>query len=191
MDPYVYPGTNVLRNLRDIRDPEQLDRFEAIATARRLAELGCEPIGNTFDAIHLRAIHRYIFQDVYAWAGEIRTVEIAKPSALFALKQHIVTALDKTFGDLAKEHQLAELELAEFCSRAAYYLGEINAIHPFREGNGRAQREFIRQLSVHNGYDLDWTKVTRQQMMEASRESFRASCEGLERILRAAIERNE
>ena len=76
MDPYVYPGTSVLRNLRDIRDPEQLSKAEAIATTNRIAELRGETKLGKFDTQHLQSIHRYIFQDIYAWAGEFRTVNI-------------------------------------------------------------------------------------------------------------------
>ena len=83
-DPYTYPGTDVLRNLRDIRDPHLLAGFEAESTARRIAELIRTPISGRFDANHLRTIHKYIFQDVYSWAGEFRTVNISKGRHLFA-----------------------------------------------------------------------------------------------------------
>jgi cell filamentation protein len=72
MDPYVYPGTSVLRNLRDLRGPKDLADFEADATGRRLKELSSKPIGGSFDAKHLKAVHGHIFQDVYAWAGQFR-----------------------------------------------------------------------------------------------------------------------
>ena len=78
MDPYVYPETNVLRNLRDIRDAGQLNKFEAIATTRRTIELEHEPIQGQFDARHLQAVHHHIFQDVFEWAGAFRTVNISK-----------------------------------------------------------------------------------------------------------------
>ena len=97
MDPYVYPETNVLRNLRDIRDAGQLGKFEAIATTRRTVELEQEPIQGRFDVPHLRAIHRHIFQDVYEWAGDFRTVNISKSGDPCAFCEHIVSGLDKTF----------------------------------------------------------------------------------------------
>lgn len=82
-DPYTYTGTDVLRNLLDIRDRNQLAAFEANATAGRLIELDATPVGGGFDLPHLKSIHRYIFQDVYAWAGEFRTVNISKSGHLF------------------------------------------------------------------------------------------------------------
>ena len=85
MDPYLYPGTNVLKNLRDIRNPGTLACFEAEATTRRIVELIHSPAQGQFDTAHLRAIHRRIFQDVYEWAGQFRTVYISKDGHLFGL----------------------------------------------------------------------------------------------------------
>ena len=96
MDPYVYPGTSVLRNLRDFRDAGVLSEFEAEATARRLRQLEHKPLSGAFDSLHLQAIHRHIFQDVFEWAGDFRTVSISKSGDPFASPQHIVSSLDKT-----------------------------------------------------------------------------------------------
>ncbi len=172
MDPYVYPETNVLRNLRDIRDAGQLSKFEAIATTRRTIELEHEPIQGRFDARHLQAIHHHIFQDVYEWAGDFRTVNISKSGDPFAFCEHIVSSLDETFAELKRELHLVDSDPDRFALRGAYYLGEINAVHPFREGNGRAQREFIRELSLHNGLMIDWRQVSREEMIEAPAAAF-------------------
>jgi cell filamentation protein len=69
-DPYLYPGTNVLKNLRGLTDPEQLGRFEARRTHQRIAELIDNPVVGGLDLPHLKMIHRYIFQNVYEWAGQ-------------------------------------------------------------------------------------------------------------------------
>ncbi|MES1258464.1 MAG: Fic family protein [Acidobacteriota bacterium] len=188
MDPYVYPETTVLRNLRDIRDAEQLSKFEAIATTRRTVELEHEPIPGRFDARHLQAIHHHIFQDVFEWAGDFRTVAISKSGDPFAFPQYIVSSLDNTFGELKREWHLAGSDLEHFAVRGAYYLGEINAIHPFREGNGRTQREFIRELGLQSGLMLDWSQVSREEMIEASRRSLRVDNAGLERVLKKALD---
>jgi cell filamentation protein len=119
MDPYVYPETNVLRNLRDIRDAGQLNRFEAIATTRRAVELGHQPIAGAFDSRHLQAIHRHIFQDVYEWAGDFRTVTISKSGDPFAFPQHIGSSLDKTCEELKGEGNLTGSDLERFASRSA------------------------------------------------------------------------
>lgn len=188
MDPYVHPGTSVLRNLRDIRNPERLSEFEAQATNFRIRQLEHKALVGSFDTLHLRAVHHHIFRDVYTWAGEFRTVDISKGGQLFGLKQHIVPFLEKTFAELQKEHYLAGADSKGFANRGAHYLGEINAIHPFRDGNGRTQREFIRQLAVRNGYALDWSRMSQDQMIEASRQSLKAGNAGLEKLLRNALE---
>ena len=137
MDPYVYPGTDVLQNLRDLRDPVELREYETDATKLRIAQLKSKLIPGILDAAHLRAIHRHIFQDVYGWAGNFRTVEIG-----FAFVPYIESSLAQLAAELRKEHYLAGMELPQFAKRASYHLGQLNAIHPFREGNGRAQNEF-------------------------------------------------
>jgi cell filamentation protein len=188
MDPYVYPETDVLRNLRGIRDAGQLDRFEAIATTRRIVELEHEPIQGRFDARHFRAIHRHIFQDVYEWAGEFRTVSISKSGDPFAFPQHIVSNLDRICEELQRERHLAGSDVERFARRGAYYLGEINAIHPFRDGNGRTQREFIRELGLRNGFIINWMQISREEMIEASLRSLRIDNTELERVFRRALD---
>ena len=185
MDPYVYPETNVLRNLRDIRDPDRLSKFEMDMTTRRVAELQQEPIVGRFDSQHIKTIHRHIFQDVYAWAGEFRTVDISRSGQFpFAFSQQIIPSVDRITGELGNERHLEGLPPPKFCNWAAHYMGELNAIHPFRDGNGRMQREFIRQLAERNGYAIDWTRISRDQMTEASKLSFqRGDNSGLEKVL--------
>lgn len=189
MDPYVYPGTRVLRNLRDIRDFGDLAEFEADVTSLRLKELESQPLGGAFDAKHLREIHRYIFQDVYAWAGEFRTVNIAKPGEFyFALAPPIEPSLGTLFGQLQQENLLHGLNAQAFAERAGHYLGEINAIHPFRDGNGRTQREFVRELASGNSFVLNWSGISAEQMRDASRISFqRGDSSGLAGLIHEAI----
>jgi cell filamentation protein len=189
-DPYVYPGTSTLKNLRDIRDPEELRAFEARASFTRLTELQVRPIEGNFDRAHLQAIHKHIFQDVYAWAGKPReNVDIAKPgSPFFALSQFIVPSLDEVFAKLRAEQYLRGLDADAFALRAGYYLGEINAVHPFREGNGRAQQEFIRELGERSGHRIEWSRVSREMMYHTSELSFRGGdSSGLAAVISAAI----
>jgi cell filamentation protein len=173
-DPYTYPGTDVLRNILDIRDLQQLAAFEANATTARLIELDASPIEGRVDIAHLQAIHRHIFQDVYPWAGEFRTVNISKGGHLFGVTAFVEPALKDVLRKLPAEHYLKGSDPRTFAMRAGYYMGEINAIHPFRDGNGRAQRELIRELAAQVGFVIDWSRVTREQMMAASLGSFKS-----------------
>lgn len=167
----------------------ELQRRETPLALRRLLELQQQAVSGGFDAAHLRAIHRHIFQDVYAWAGELRSVKIAKPNALFPPPEHLRPALDTLFAELARENVLKGLDRGAWAGRAAYYFGEINAIHPFREGNGRTQREFIRQLAAVGGHSLIWKHTSPEEMIDASQRSFlRKDYGGLEVILRDSLE---
>jgi cell filamentation protein len=170
-DPYLYPGTNVLKNLRSLTDPELLQRFEARQTHRRIAELIDTPVPGEFDVAHLKAIHRYIFQGVYEWAGEFRTVNISKDGHPFGLATFLEPALQQILAKLATENHLIGLRAETFAERAAYFLSELNAAHPFREGNGRTQREFIRELGLKAGHSIDWRATTAEEMTEASQVS--------------------
>ena len=130
MDPYVYPGTSVLRNLRDLRDPKNLAEFEADATGRRLKELRSKPIGGSFDAKHLKAVHGHIFQDVYAWAGQFRTVNIARSGQFyFAFANQIDPSVNKLLEQLRHENRLKGLNAKAFTLRAGYYLGAMQSTH--------------------------------------------------------------
>jgi cell filamentation protein len=186
-DPYTYPGTDVLRNIPDIHDSQRLAAFEANATTARLAELDAAPLKGRFDVAHLKAIHKFIFQDVYSWAGEFRTVNVSKGGSLFGAAAFVEPALAAILLKLPAERYLKEADLTSFARRAGFYLGEINAVHPFREGNGRAQREFIRELGIEAGFMIDWSRINRRQMMAASRESFSTGdSSGLAALIRAS-----
>jgi cell filamentation protein len=171
-DPYLYADPSILRNLADIHDENGLNKFESDHFFARLLDLQESPISGSFDSEHLRQIHHFLFQDVYAWAGEFRTVPIAKGDSFFARPEHIGSELQKLFHRLAAEQCLRGNDSKVFCQRAAYYLGEINALHPFREGNGRAQREFIRELALEAGFEVSWDLVTKDEMFAASVASF-------------------
>jgi cell filamentation protein len=109
-DPYLYPGTSVLKNLLGLTNPELLERFEARRTHRRIAELIDNPLSGGFDPAHLKAIHRYIFQDVYEWAGQFRTVNISKGGHLFGLANFLEPSLQQILTKLAAENYLVKLD---------------------------------------------------------------------------------
>ncbi|MFD1017910.1 Fic/DOC family protein [Thalassobacillus hwangdonensis] len=168
---YCYPGTDVLINLFDIKDPKDLELMEVAYTARRLLTLQNGPVKGAFDLEHLQAIHRYIFRDIFPFAGEIRTENIGKGTFSFANARFIVPEANRIFKELKEENYLDGLLRTDFAKRAAYYMAEINVLHPFREGNGRAQREFIRCMAGRSGYRLDWNLVDNETKMTASVQS--------------------
>ncbi len=182
VDPYVDPDTDVLHNRLGLADAGALERAEADFTNARALELVDSPIGGAFDFDHLRGVHRHLFQDVYEWAGEPRTVAIAK-SDLFCLSEHIEAYAADVFGGLAAEGHLVGLGRREFIESAAHHFANVNALHPFRDGNGRCQRAFFSELANHAGWDLAWERLDRTRNDRASRAAMR----GDERELIAAI----
>lgn len=188
-DPYSYPGSNTLRNKPGIRDADTLARFEHEATADRIAELRQNPIKGKFDLSHLQEIHRQTFQDVYDWAGQLRTTQLAKGGSLFAQPQFIESEAARLSKELASENHLKGLEKPEFVGRLAHYHAEFNALHPFREGNGRATREFVGQLAREAGYELDQSKIdnSKDQWNKAARASFAGDLEPVKKIFDEAV----
>lgn len=184
---YCYPDSDVLINKLNIHDTDKLLEAERKLTMLRLLDLLDKPIAGKFDFKHLQNIHKYIFQDVYPWAGKIRSVDIAK-SNMFCKVQFIKTQADEIFGELKNDCYLEGLPKEKFVKKAAYYFSEINALHPFREGNGRTQREFIRQLAYQSGYILHFSAISEQEMMQASIDSFVCNYKKMENLFSKIIE---
>lgn len=173
IDPYVYPESNVLKNLAGIENHDRLQQFEAISTVHRISELYFHPIAGVLDLTHLQRIHRNIFQDVFSWAGEFRTVDIRKEGEFwFCRHEFIEQSLIALLNKLKDENHLQGTTPQQFGASAGYYMNELNTVHPFREGNGRVQREFIRDLGLNAGLQVDWTRVTREEMYTASIVGF-------------------
>ena len=171
-DVYCIPGTAVLKNKAGITDQDQLDEYEGDFTAIRLLELTQNPVEGSFDLTHLCKIHQYLFQDVYEWAGEVRSVDIIRGESRFCNVRHIQSYSNTVFSAIATEKYFVNLEPKVFSNRLAHYLSEINAIHPFREGNGRVQRLFISQLAEHAGYFLDYSALDQAELYPVMQESF-------------------
>ena len=188
-DPYLDPASHVLRNLGGYAAAAALEAFENEVTQNRTVELAFHPIVGHYDLDHLCAIHRHIFQDVYDWAGELRTVSIQKGGELFALAPHLEVAGDALFKDLAAEHFLHGLDRGDFVRRVAFYLSEINALHPFREGNGRAQRAFLTQLANDAGWPIDWETISEPDNITASIAGHRGDLGPWEQLLNNAVTR--
>jgi cell filamentation protein len=183
-DPYFDPLSGVLKNRLDIADGAILEQTEAALVAARSFELSRLPLKGGFDLVHLQAIHRRLFGDVYEWAGQLRTIDISKGGSRFAHYAQIETAAAGIFARLAKENHLAGLGPDTFSARAAYYLGELNALHPFREGNGRAQREFISHLAQAQGYYIAWEDAGAAELLAATVKSFHGDIAELAGLIR-------
>ena len=185
-DPYSDPVTGVLYNRLGLRSAAALEAAEREITHAALILLDESPVSPSYDLPHLREIHRRIFGDIYEWAGQIRTVAIAK-GAVFCLPQYVESSAAVIFRELHDEECLRGLRHDMFVGRLAYYLGEVNALHPFREGNGRAQRAFFRQLARDAGFTLAWQHLDPVRNVEASAAIMRGDPEPMREMLRALI----
>jgi len=175
-DPYAYPGTSVLQNRLDIRDAGILEAFEVeIFTLRAEEPL---PHGK-FDPAHYCSIHHHLFQDVYEWAGQYRTVRTSKGGNAFCYPEHIPAQMGGLFRSIRGGEAFAEKSRSEFLREAARFLGEMNAIHPFREGNGRAQLAFLGLIGTKAGHTFAFERIDRNAFLQAMIESFLGTFEGL------------
>lgn len=157
---YFWPGTTVLANKLGITDPDTLKVKEAARTTRREQELraGTVDLPRTFDADHLKALHKHLFQDVYEWAGQYREVNMSKDGVAFAARVDIDTYLSHV-ATIAAEVLWNDLDAPDLAEQAARVYSTLNHAHPFREGNGRAGKLFVSQLVEPAGYDFDYNAI--------------------------------
>ena len=187
-DPYCYPGTTVLKNKLELKTQRELDAFEAEISAQRAEEP--LPAGRLTYSQY-RAIHRHLFQDVYDWAGKIRTVRISKGGSMFCYPESIDREMSKLFGTLAGQKQFKGTTPGEFVSRAAHFLAELNAIHPFREGNGRTQLTFLTLLAETAGHPLAMDRLDPDQVLQATIDSFGGDERPLAALIGELVEKQD
>lgn len=160
-----YEGTACLINKFDIREESRLMNIEAAITFAKASELEKNGLSGNFDFEHYLSIHKYLFEDIYDWAGEIRKVEMSKKGTRFAKVNEIENLCKNCFERLKDSNFLLGLNFDDFVESIVDFYCVINIIHPFREGNGRVQRIFISQLIRYNGYDIDFSKIDKDELM--------------------------
>jgi len=176
-DPFLHPGTDVLRNVPGLRDAEQLAAFETAKTAHRIYELERKPVVGSFDTTHLKAIHQRVFQDVFPWAGQFRTTTVGKaervgqPPTWFTPPHLLEHEAQRILDSLQRSNLLRRIQPIEFARKVARLLAEINVLHPFREGNGRTQRLFVEAFANQAGHHLHFDVVSGERMVQASIEA--------------------
>lgn len=172
VDPYVDPATGILKNLVGARTQAELDAIESDLVPIREVRLRARPPKPTRDLTELRAIHRTLFEPIYGWAGELRTVDIRKNiegGEYFVPVSMIERSAHFTFTELAEDDHLKGMSRDRFIERLAHHYDQLNYVHPFREGNGRTQRAFWNSVALAAGRELDWTSATGEVNDAASR----------------------
>ena len=170
-DKFHYLGTETLRNKLGLRDPHRLELAERYLSAIR-AKQGPPGDARRVEVDGLKAIHRHLFQDVHDWAGKFRTYTTGRGAAPFATPENIRPWLEKQFAELRDENGLKGMEANRFAARAAHYVNEINAAHPFLEGNGRVQRAWLRNLADRAGHHVRLRSEDRERWYEVSKIGF-------------------
>ena len=187
---YCYEGTNVLINNFNIHDNKKLQEVERKIVLAKLFELRKNKQIGQFDKKHLVSIHKFLFEDIYPFAGKFRTENIAKGYFSFAEWEYIESELDNLLNKLKEKKFLKDENFDDFVNDICYFMSELNVLHPFREGNGRAIREFIRELAYVNGYLLDFSDVDADDILQASMKSV-VDDSDLKKILRLCLKKIE
>lgn len=190
---YCYPHTEVMKNKLGIED--DVDKLESVINGITMGEIAkIEKNGGVqgaYDFEHYLSIHREIFGSIFDWAGEIRTVDISKEdSSMFCHHNFIFGYAKDVFRGLNVD-KLKTMTKDEFAMEIATLFGDLNALHPFREGNGRTERVFLRQLARECGYDLDFTKIPREQYITASKESLLCNYTSSFEMFKMVLAKNE
>lgn len=153
-----YDGTTCLINKLGIRDDKVLERVEAEITFAKSVLLERNSVIGNFDFEHFKEIHKFLFSDLYDFAGQIRTVDISKKRTRFLSAGQIEQTAEKLFSKVASG-VLDDLPFDEFVKEIAILYNEVNFLHPFREGNGRTQRIYFTQLIRKYGYDINFSDI--------------------------------
>lgn len=162
-----YEGTACLVNKLGIRDEVLLMQTESAYTLARASYLELHPLIGGFDLPHYQSIHRFLFSDLYEWAGELRQVDLSKKGTVFVPAADIERCANAYFLR-ASQIDFSALGRREVAAELADLYSTLNMIHPFREGNGRVQRIFFRQWASHLGFDIDFTDIDTDRFMVAT-----------------------
>ena len=182
MDSYFTPADEILENKLNIHDPAKLAEAESRITAVRNAEiLAASPLAPlTFQ--YLRDIHRHLFSEIYAFAGKVRTVDVVKGDSVFCYVQFIDEEQQRIFSQLQQNFFSTPLARDAFVHHIAEHASNLNALHPFREGNGRAIRCFLTILAQRLGYAIHYHEVEKEALLHADIAAFRGDITLLEGV---------
>jgi len=182
-----YEGTTCLINKFGIKDEKKLSQMETLITTAKCKELEVNPIDGDFGFEHYKAIHKYIFEDLYDWAGLVRTASISKKGTVFTLPESIEPLADRIFTGLQKENCYIGYDNDQYIESIVDFYCRTNMLHPFREGNGRTQRVFLTQLIRHSGHDINFSTIDTDELMIATIQSANGIVDYLKNLFRESI----
>jgi cell filamentation protein len=189
-DAYLWPDGSCLRNKLGIRDASELLQAEAEWAAFRDAQLAVRPLAGKYNLAHLQRFHKRLFGDVYDWAGDLRTVEMSKGYSVFARSSVLHSAGSELLDSIYNSRGMfIGLRSESFLEEITEILDGLNHLHPFREGNGRTQRAFLRQLAAGAGYSIDWSLLEPAENEDACMQAMRGHMTPLRSMLRGLVQR--
>ena len=184
---YTYKNSSVLKNKLNITTEEKLKEYETKMVALKLASIDKADFKRTYDEEHLKAIHNYLFEDVYDFAGQYRLENITKDNFIFSQYQYIDENIKEVFKK-TNIQSLEDLPFEELIIKLSDFMTDLNVLHPFREGNGRATREFIREFLDKLGFEINWFEIDYNDILRASMLAVIDDSEQIE-LLRKSIKR--
>lgn len=190
-DNGCYPGTSVLINKLDIRDQAQLDENETLITTVQSLKFELEPFPEEMNFEYYKRVHRFLFESLYGWAGEIRGVNLSKQHTAFCPIDEMESLAAAIFSRLKKRNYLCGLPKNDFLSELVDLYISLNYLHPFREGNGRVQRLYLRQLAQRAGYRLNFAGVDSDRMMIATIHAASGISDTLYQVFEEIVEKSQ
>lgn len=184
---YTYKDSDVLKNKLNIKNEEKLKEYETKMVAFKLTTIRKQNFEKTFDEKHLKFIHYYLFCDIYDFAGEYRLENITKENFLFSQYQFIESNIKEIMKKIDVIN-LKSLSFEELIKELSCIMTDLNVLHPFREGNGRATREFVRELLEELGYEINWYLIDYNDILKASIKAVIDDSEQIE-LLRNSIKK--
>ncbi|WP_434341483.1 putative adenosine monophosphate-protein transferase Fic [Motilimonas cestriensis] len=184
-DPYTYDNSTVLVNKLNITDEVVLEAAERDLTT--LAAMYIEFQLPPYDFAYLCSIHRLLFVDLFTWAGEQRTIDISKGNTRFCNISRIEKKANNLFLMLEKDKYLVGLPRDEFLTKLAEYYCDINVLHPFREGNGRAQRLLFEHIAINCGYNINFSGITSEQWVTANIQGYHCNYTPMKELLSVCV----
>jgi cell filamentation protein len=182
-----YDGTTCLINKFNIHDEAKLAQIEADITFAKLSELEQNPINENFDFEHYKSIHKYLFSDLYDWAGQVRTVNIAKKGTSFVSPEDIEELAKNCFSLLKSQNYFKDCDFDSFVSNIVDFYSTTNMLHPFREGNGRTQRVFYFSTNSQCRYDINFENIDSEELMIATIQAANGVTDNLYKIFKKSI----
>ena len=168
-----------------LRDEAALADAERTLTSIAASEIEFEL--PPYSLAYLQALHRHLFRDIYDWAGALRTIDLSKGSTRFCTINRIVPEAEIVFRGLAQLNWLEGMERPALVQALAVHYGDLNMVHPFREGNGRAQRLLFEHLIINAGFQIDWWRVDEASWLQANIDAATCDYQGLQAVFDACV----